>query len=328
MKKHLLLLVAAVVSTAFAYADNRKLSVNGTVEGVQSGKVYLQKFDNKMYKLIDSAQIKNGRFSFDKAVELPEIYAFTLDTTLSAYMVFLDENPVTVKFDTAQYYRNTVVTGSKLQDLFTEYKKQKRVRVDEFIKANPASLVSAYVLYRDFSYRLSPEEIQSNIQLLDASLRNTPYVKVLEELVKVLETVSIGKKAPDFTVNDVEGKPVKFSDYLGKGYVLVDFWAAWCGPCRRENPNVVKVYAKYHDKGFDIFGVSLDRSKEAWVKAIEKDNLTWTHVSDLLYWNSEPAKLYGVRAIPANFLIDKDGIIVAKNLRGEDLDKILGEYFD
>jgi peroxiredoxin len=321
MKKSLLLLML-FACTFGLYAQN--LSITGTVENVRSGKIYLQKFDNKMYRLIDSAQIVNGKFNFSKKAELPELFALTVDTTKSSYLVFFDKNPATVKFDTAQYYRNTEVKGSAPQDLFTEYKKQRRVQIDEFIKANPASLVSAYVLYRDFSYRLSPEEIQSNIQLLDPALLNTPYIKVLQELIVTLQNVEIGKKAPDFTLNDTNGKPVKFSDHWRKAeYTLIDFWAAWCGPCRRENPNVVNAYNKFKDKGFTVFGVSLDKSKSDWLKAIETDHLTWIHVSDLVHWNSAPAQLYGVRAIPSNFLIDKNGIIVAKNIRGEELHKTL-----
>src|SRR5690606_31430035 len=113
-------------------------------------------------------------------------------------------------------------------------------------------------------------------------------------------------------------QPVKLSDHKGK-YLLVDFWASWCGPCRRENPNLVKAWQKYKDKGFDVFGVSLDRKKENWVKAIKDDQLTWTQVSDLKFWNSEAAKLYGVRAIPSNVLLSPDGTIIAKNLTGEAL---------
>ena len=127
-------------------------------------------------------------------------------------------------------------------------------------------------------------------------------------------------------MNDTEGKPVQLSSLRGK-VVLVDFWAAWCGPCRQENPNVVRLYQQYHSKGFEILGVSLDRTKEDWLKAIAADNLTWIHVSDLQYWQNAAARLYGVNAIPQSFLLDKDGKIIGKGLRGEDLANKLAEIF-
>lgn len=326
MKKNLL--VIAVIALVLGYACDTKetggLSLEGSVKDVSEGTVYLQKFRNKTFFVIDSAAITNGAFQFSKEVELPEIYGLTLDTTKGSFLVFLDENPAAVVLDSSNYYRNTTIEGSELHDLFVEYKSRRHVSIDSFIQAHPASLVSAYALYRDFSYRLSPEEIKSNIQLLDPSLHGTPYVEVLKELAATLEVVSIGNPAPDFTANNTEGNPVRFSEQLSPGrYVLLDFWASWCGPCRRSNPGKVAAYEKYNEKGLDIFSVSLDKSRENWLEAIEKDNLTWTHTSDLLHWDSEPAKLYGIRAIPSNYLINDQGIIVAKNLRGEELEKTL-----
>lgn len=326
MKKTILSVLILLFAFYNASAQVKPLSLSGNVEGVSGGKVYLQKFDDKVYHVIDSVNIVNGKFSFSTEVELPEVYGLSLNLSKNPLMLFLDNNPVSVKLDPSSNYRNSVVTGSAEHDLYLAYRKKDEnedVKIDEFIKNNPKSLAATYILYREFAYRLSPEQIRANITLLDPSLHKTQYVRVLEDLVKTMEAVSVGKKAPDFTAKDTDGNPVRLSDHLGKGYVLIDFWASWCGPCRRENPNILKAYNQYKDKGFDIFAVSLDQSKTSWLTAIGKDNLTWTHVSDLLYWNSAPAKLYGVRAIPANFLVDSNGIIVAKNIRGEELGKTL-----
>lgn len=142
--------------------------------------------------------------------------------------------------------------------------------------------------------------------------------------IKRLKGVAVGDDAPEFTLDSPEGQPVPLSSLRGK-YVLIDFWASWCGPCRMENPNVVKMYNKYKDKGFAIYGVSLDKDKNAWLGAIKKDGLTWTHGSDLKFWSSAVAQLYGVSAIPATYLLDKDGKVIAKNLRGQSLEAKLGE---
>ncbi|MBE0668132.1 MAG: TlpA family protein disulfide reductase, partial [Bacteroidales bacterium] len=149
----------------------------------------------------------------------------------------------------------------------------------------------------------------------------------LKERLAVLKTVAMGEKAPDFELNDVTGAPVSLYSRIGGDtkLLLVDFWASWCGPCRQENPNVVKVWKEYNKKGFDVFGVSLDSKEEAWKKGIEEDQLTWTHVSDLKYWDCAPAKMYAVNAIPANFLLDENGIIIGHNLRGDDLAEKVAE---
>lgn len=321
-----ILVLCVTVLALFSCSIGGNLKLEGMVENSISGKVYLEKFDNKLFVLVDSAEIKNGKFNFSGTVELPEIYRLTLEPGEAGFFVFLDENKATVKLNSDNNYRDSKIFGSKLHDEWLNYlEKAQDLKIDEFIKENPSSLVAAYVLYRNYSYRLTPDEIRYNVGILDSTLYNTQYVKVLNELVTVLEQVATGKAAPDFALNDVNGNEIRFSDYTGKGFLLLDFWASWCGPCRAENPNVVKAYNKYKSAGFDVFAVSLDSKKEPWLAAIEKDSLSWTHVSSLQSWNSDPVKLYGVRAIPCNYLIDKDGIIVAKNLYSEELDKKLGE---
>jgi peroxiredoxin len=153
---------------------------------------------------------------------------------------------------------------------------------------------------------------------------NYSQSKSFVEYVDRLKSTAVGQIAPELSLPDTNGQIVKLSSMRGK-YVLVDFWAKWCGPCRAENPNVVRVYNKYKDKGFTVFGVSLDRNKEDWLNAIKEDNLTWTHVSDLKFWQSEAAKIYSITGIPFSILLDPNGVIIAKNLRGEALEAKLAE---
>ncbi len=155
---------------------------------------------------------------------------------------------------------------------------------------------------------------------------NHPQVKPFLENLKRLKGVSIGSDAPEIALPTPAGPIMRLSDLRGK-YVLIDFWASWCGPCRRENPNVIKTYATYKDKGFEIFGVSLDQEKSAWINAIAKDQLTWPHVSDLQYWNSVAAQAYQVSSIPMTFLLDPQGKVIAKGLRGESLNQYLANLF-
>ncbi|MBD0368365.1 MAG: TlpA family protein disulfide reductase, partial [Flavisolibacter sp.] len=159
---------------------------------------------------------------------------------------------------------------------------------------------------------------------LDNSVRNSSLGKAVAENIAFNKVGAVGTEALNFTQNDVNGQPVSLSSFRGK-YVLIDFWASWCKPCRMENPNVVKAYQKFSNKNFTILGVSLDQEKEPWIKAIEKDKLSWTQVSDLKFWSNEVAVLYHVQGIPQNFLVDPNGKIVAKNLRGQELEAKLCE---
>jgi peroxiredoxin len=185
-----------------------------------------------------------------------------------------------------------------------------------------------FALDRYAGYSIDANEVEPLFLSLPEAKRNSPSGQEMAKKIETAKKTGIGAIALDFTQNDTLGKPVTLSTFRGH-YVLVDFWASWCGPCRAENPNVVEAFNQYKEKGFQILGVSLDQpnGKEKWMKAIHDDKLTWMHVSDLKYWKNEVAVLYGIQAIPQNFLLDPTGKIIGKDLRGDALKKKLAEIY-
>jgi len=198
----------------------------------------------------------------------------------------------------------------------------------KFVKENPQSYISLTVIRGMVTGGMDVLSIEPYYNSLAPAIKQTELGKGFASAIRELKFTAIGSPAPDFTQNDVNGKPVSLSSFKGK-YVLLDFWASWCNPCRQESPHVVRVFNKYKDKNFTILGVSLDKpeDKALWLKAIQDDGLTWTQVSDLKFWSNEVASLYKVSFIPQNFLIDPTGKIVGKNLKGDELDKKMLEIF-
>ncbi len=356
----LLAVLLSVISCNTKKTDGYTL--NGTISGADTGWVLLIKRDEGKMITADSAQLKEGKFVFLGKVELPEMYYLKLKDTDDAFSFFIENSTIALKIY-ADSIDKSVATGSVTHDLYLTYLKEETASEKKmealyenfmkaretkdtvamktlsdamdaeqnalpvFIKAfalkNGKSVVAPYLVLGN-AWAFSLDDIKAVNKAMDPSIANSNYVKKLIEREAILNSVQPGQPAIEFTMNDTTGKPVSLSSFKGK-VVLVDFWASWCGPCRAENPNVLAAYNKYSNKGFAVLGVSLDDDKAKWLAAIAKDGLTWTHVSDLTRWKNAAAKQYGVQSIPANFLIDKEGKILASDLRGENLMKKIEE---
>jgi peroxiredoxin len=211
-----------------------------------------------------------------------------------------------------------------LQKAAVDLNASQRRSIVSYALGHPSSCVSPYVVFSNFANDPDAHLLDSAYKGMDSTIQASYYGRRVKGMRDDAIRTAVGNPASDFTLPDTHSKLVSLSSYKGK-YTLVDFWASWCGPCRGENPNFVKAYRKYHAKGFAILGVSLDSQKESWEQAIKKDKLSWTQVSDLKGWQNSAAELYGIKSIPMNFLLDKDGKIIGKSLRGQELEEKLGE---
>lgn len=361
MKKTLFSLAAA---TLFLSACNTtpKFTVNGTIEGEQTGNVYLIQYNGQKADTLAKSAIAEGKFTLNGSVENITSAFLNIEGKRGGTPIFVENatytatlnpaNPAENKIEGTENQNlanqfiaisNEVRKGqsalykeygtaaqakdtAKMSEIESQYNKlaeDAEAKEEALVKANSDSYIAAYMLASKMG-GLDAKELEAKYELLGANAKATDQGKKIAERIQKLSAVEVGQVAPDFTLNTPEGKPLSMHSIKGKVKVI-DFWASWCGPCRGENPNVVKVYEQYHPKGLEILSVSLDNNKDAWLKAIEDDHLTWNHVSDLKGWGSEAAQLYAVNGIPHLIVLDENNVIVAKNLRGEALKTKIAE---
>lgn len=360
--KKILLSLAAIAVTFTACNNTPKYTINGTVEGEQTGNVFVLKRNGSAYDTLAKTVITDGKFLIEGTVDGITDASLAVEGKRGGTLIFLENAIYTATLNPANPADNKI-EGTELQalanqfgtiskelrkvqnDLYKEYstasqekneEKMKEIEAtfeekakaseaqeEELMKANPDSYVSAYILVSKMG-QLELDKLTEKFNALGENAKaSAPGVKIAERIAK-LDAVAIGKVAPDFTLNNPEGTPVSMHSIKGK-VKIIDFWASWCGPCRGENPNVVKIYEEFHPKGLEIIGVSLDRDKDAWLKAIEDDKLSWNHVSDLKFWDCEAAKQYAVNSIPHVLILDENNTIVARNLRGDELKAKIAE---
>lgn len=336
--------------------------IHGKLQNKTSGWIFLTELSDQQFVIRDTAKVNaDGSFEFKGNITEPNIFRISL-ATQNGMLLVIDTSHIEVRANAKDLQKTYGIKGSKesnliksLMDLLERNQKQvsgleKRFiaaqqagksdsmivlqekylaltaentqEIKHFIRSHPDSFVAAYAAFSMLKPEADPEFLDSMVITFNKNIPDSRFVKLLNEQAASTNSIAVGKYAPEITLPQPDGSLLSLSSLKGK-YVLIDFWASWCRPCRQENPNVVKLYNRYKNKGFEILGISLDESKDQWVDAIEKDQLTWRHVSDLKGLNSPAVQLYNIQAIPQTMLLDKEGKIMAINLRGASLEKKL-----
>ena len=358
-----LILFSCSQSTEDAIETNPGYSLTVSYATAPGELAYLmQVIDNELI-VADSCVVDSNRIAFEGEVVLPEMMYVSFGNPREMTQVFVENSDIEV---TVSAVGEAEVVGSathdklkdfsegaerfdnELNDIYSAYKEAatagdtsltlvhemaydsieglKLAYIKVFVADNSTSVIASYLTLRVLANRLEVSELEETINGFDTEVVASKYVVDLNEQLTTLKNVAVGMTAPEIALPDTVGNVLALSSLKGK-YVLIDFWASWCGPCRKENPNVVRMYSIYHEKGFEILGVSFDEDTVRWKQAILADNLTWPQISDLKGWKSEAGKTYAIKSIPSTVLLDPEGDIIAKNLRGEELESKLEEIF-
>ena len=342
MKKHLLATLALALSLA---AVAQRTTVNATFSGLADGVsiIHAEPQANRLVPVDTLRPDSKGRVKFERYSHQPEFLFLKLSSDKSPvlHLLLLPKEKVSLEvvyMPTVNSFDITAVKGSDNMALYKDFSNlvaqaqlQQQPAIAEdgvatLLEAHPDLLFSAFlVTFYEQAFEQYAPLYKKIRDALTPTYADHEFVKFLDSKLRSL--LIAGMEAPDIVMEGTDGKELRLSDLRGK-VVLIDFWASWCGPCRRENPHVVSLYHRFHDKGFEIFSVSLDNNRDAWLKAIKDDGLVWPyHVSDLRGWQSAAGRLYGINSVPATVLVDRQGNILARNLRGQDLDNKLNEIF-
>jgi len=355
--KKILLLCCLLPMFGLAQTNN-EVTLEGVLSGLPDGTVVSLRDQNpEQTAPIATAQSKGGKFTIKGKLPASNLYYLNYAGTEQRLFLFLEPGVVKLNghkdslmaarisgskaheafsvFNTEfsalfgkvsalaqQLNGGTADSAGNLRKQYEETVADINRRTDDYVRRYDQSVVAPFAILVMSQLTEDLSIMEGRFALLKAPAKESFYGQMVAKTLSDAKAGAIGSQAIEFTQNDPEGKPVSLASFRGK-YVLIDFWASWCRPCRDENPNVVAAFEKFKSKNFTVLGVSLDRSKEPWIKAIADDRLTWTHVSDLKFWNNEVAQMYRISSIPQNLLLGPDGKIIAKNLRGPELHRQL-----